>query len=93
MSDFTSLFFNVIFEELGRVLCHSVGCGVFSLCDWLLQGADHWDEVYAVLERDTLSLFQDQEAAAQVEFIHVDIHLQDGIVLTASELVKLLKLC
>lgn len=44
---------------------------MFSVCDWLLQGADHWDEIYAVLERDTLSLFQDQEAAAQVAFTQV----------------------
>lgn len=43
---------------------------VSSLCDWLLQSLEHWEEVYAVLERETLSLFQDRGAAAQVDFIH-----------------------
>lgn len=41
---------------------------VLSLCDWLLllQGLEHWEEVFAALEGETLSLFKDREAAAEV---------------------------
>lgn len=40
---------------------------VLSLCDWLLlQSLEHWEEVFAVLEGETLSLFTDREAAAEV---------------------------
>lgn len=45
------------------------GCllmGVSLLCDWLLQGPELWEEVFAVLEGGTLTLFRDQAAAAQV---------------------------
>lgn len=31
-----------------------------------LQGQEHWEEVFAVLEGDVLSLFKDRAAAAQV---------------------------
>lgn len=37
------------------------------MCDWLLlQGLDHWEEVFASLEGETLSLFNDRAAAAEV---------------------------
>lgn len=36
------------------------------LCDWLLQGLELWEEVFAVLEGGTLTLFRDRAAAAQV---------------------------
>lgn len=40
--------------------------GVCPLSDWLLQGLEHWEEVFAVLEGETLSLFKDRAAAAKV---------------------------
>lgn len=59
---------------LSLYVCHSmcvcVVCVFFNISS-LLQSLEHWEEVYAVLEAETLSLFQDQEAAAQVDFTHV----------------------
>lgn len=73
-------------------ICHSMCvCAVFFYISSLLQSLEHWEEVYAVLEGETLSLFQDQEAVAQVDFIHVWINLQCERV--ANELAKLLKWC
>lgn len=40
----------------------------------LLQGLEHWEEVFAVLQGDTLSLFKDTAAAAQVENIKKPLH-------------------
>lgn len=45
------------------------GClltAVLLLCDWLLQGLELWEEVFAVLEGGTLTLFRDRAAATQV---------------------------
>lgn len=67
---------------------------ISSLGDGLLQSLEHWEEVYAVLEGETLSLFQDQGAAAQVDFIHVWIHLQcERVADYANELATLWKPC
>lgn len=54
---------------------------LLSLCDWLLQGLEHWEEVFAVLEGETLSLFKDQEAAAQVP---AETSGQNAVLLLAS---------
>lgn len=50
---------NTLNDKSDRCVC---------LCDWpvLLQGLDHWEEVFAVLAGETLSLFKDRGAAAQV---------------------------
>lgn len=45
--------------------CPLADRSVLSLCDWL-QGLEHWEEVFAVLEGEMLSLFADRAAAAEV---------------------------
>lgn len=39
---------------------------VYWLCVYLDKGVDHWETVYALLEEETLNLFNDQNAAGEV---------------------------